>query len=188
MRVTSRADSLICRRPQVTSGVKDAGGAGAFVFRKAYEAKQYWLSRNDLHHSLADSVVFSKVKAKMGLDCVRVMVTGSAPIAAHVMVRARLRLRRRGFWSERARAAASIAAGVSPHRFWWVPSRPHCAPSQVRLAMHTVARAPACMQRAASWRGMDRRSAAPRRRSQASRTSAARGTWGRRWAATRCGS
>ncbi len=32
-----------------------------------------------------DGKVFSKVKARMGLDRVRVMLTGSAPIAAHVL-------------------------------------------------------------------------------------------------------
>lgn len=73
---------------KVMSGVKAAGGMGAVIFRQAYAAKQYWLTRNELHHGLYDKVVFSKVKAKMGLDNVRIMVTGSAPIAAHVMVRA----------------------------------------------------------------------------------------------------
>lgn len=29
--------------------------------------------------------MFSKVKARVGLDRVRIMITGSAPIAAHVM-------------------------------------------------------------------------------------------------------
>jgi long-chain acyl-CoA synthetase len=71
---------------RIISGAKAAGGLKASLFAKAYAAKQQGLSRNnELNHWLWDKLVFSKLAARLGLDRCRVMATGSAPIAAHVL-------------------------------------------------------------------------------------------------------
>lgn len=70
---------------KVMGGVKAAGGLKASMFQSGFEAKQYWLKRGHLKYGFWDSLVFDKVKARMGLTNCRLMLTGSAPIAAHVM-------------------------------------------------------------------------------------------------------
>ncbi|CAN0291167.1 unnamed protein product, partial [Discosporangium mesarthrocarpum] len=50
------------------------------------------LHRGQLKHTLWDKVVFGKIKAALGLDRVRFMVTGSAPIASHVLTFMRIML------------------------------------------------------------------------------------------------
>jgi long-subunit acyl-CoA synthetase (AMP-forming) len=67
------------------SGVTEAGGVKASLFHQAFAAKQYWLKQNHVHHSMWDSLVFKKIGERVGLDRCRLMVSGSAPLAAHVM-------------------------------------------------------------------------------------------------------
>jgi len=63
-----------------------AGGIKTFLFNRAFAAKEYYLDHhNTVHHSVWDRLVFSKVAARVGLDRVRVLLTGSAPIAGHVL-------------------------------------------------------------------------------------------------------
>jgi len=63
-----------------------AGGIKTFLFNKAFASKEYYLDHhNTVRHSVWDKVVFSKVAARVGLDRVRVLLTGSAPIAGHVL-------------------------------------------------------------------------------------------------------
>jgi long-chain acyl-CoA synthetase len=70
----------------VTSGAAEAGGVKAYLFSSALEGKKYWLRNGGyVNHSVWDTLVFSKIKARIGLDRCRLMVTGSAPLAAHVM-------------------------------------------------------------------------------------------------------
>ncbi len=71
---------------KIMSGAKAAGGLKASLFSKAYAAKQQSLSRdNNINHWLWDKLVFAKLSARLGLDRCRVMATGSAPIAPHVL-------------------------------------------------------------------------------------------------------
>lgn len=70
---------------KVTQGALGAGGIKASLFQQAVDAKTYWLRRGYNKHALWDSLVFNKVKARVGLDRVRIMLTGSAPLADHVM-------------------------------------------------------------------------------------------------------
>jgi long-chain acyl-CoA synthetase len=63
-----------------------AGGIKTFLFNKAFASKEYYLDyHNTVRHSVWDKIVFSKVAARVGLDRVRVLLTGSAPIAGHVL-------------------------------------------------------------------------------------------------------
>lgn len=93
-------DDLKCLRPtlfpsvprlfnkiydKVVGGVESAGGMKAYLFKKGFAAKQYWLERNEQTHSVWDPILFNKIKTKVGLDRCKLMLTGSAPIAAHVM-------------------------------------------------------------------------------------------------------
>lgn len=65
--------------------VKEAGGMKEKLFNAGYNAKLQGLKNNTFHHGLWDKLVFSKIKARVGLDRVRIIITGSAPIADHVL-------------------------------------------------------------------------------------------------------
>ena len=70
---------------KVIAGVEEAGGIKAWLFNKALASKVANLRMGHLTHAIWDRLVFNGLKAKLGLDRVRMMVTGSAPIAPHVM-------------------------------------------------------------------------------------------------------
>lgn len=70
---------------KITAGALSAGGMKTKLWKKAYAAKEYYLRRGDLKHKVYDKLVFSKVAGRVGLDQCRLMLTGSAPISAHVM-------------------------------------------------------------------------------------------------------
>ena len=70
---------------KIIGGVRQAGGIKEAMFDRAFAAKQYWLQRNYIQYGFWDTLVFNGVKAKVGLDRVHLMITGSAPIAPHVM-------------------------------------------------------------------------------------------------------
>lgn len=70
---------------KITQGAAAGGGIKAKLFHQAMESKMYWLRRGHNTHKLWDKLVFGKVKARVGLDRVRIMLTGSAPLASHVM-------------------------------------------------------------------------------------------------------
>jgi long-chain acyl-CoA synthetase len=54
------------------------------LFNMALEAKAAGLKQGKLTHPVWDKLVFHKVKAKVGLDRVKLMTTGSAPLSAEV--------------------------------------------------------------------------------------------------------
>lgn len=71
---------------KVMSGAREAGGVKAALFNKGYEAKRYWLKESgSVKHAFWDNLVFKKVAARTGLDRVRFFLSGSAPIAPHVI-------------------------------------------------------------------------------------------------------
>lgn len=70
---------------KIKGGVMQAGGLKASLFNRAFAAKQAGLRDNYLTHSFWDGLVFNAVKARVGLDRCRLMVSGSAPLASHVM-------------------------------------------------------------------------------------------------------
>ncbi|CAM9104467.1 unnamed protein product [Ascophyllum nodosum] len=69
----------------IVYGVMGMGGMKARLFVKACEAKVRGLHRGRLKHALWDTLVFGKIKEAIGLDRVRVMLTGAAPVATHVI-------------------------------------------------------------------------------------------------------
>jgi len=65
--------------------VQEAGGLKEKLFKTAYAAKLGGLREGTYQHGLWDRLVFSKIKQRVGLDRVRLIITGSAPIADHVL-------------------------------------------------------------------------------------------------------
>jgi len=70
---------------KLLAGVTEAGGLKKFLFDKALAAKIAGLKENKYKHAIWDRLVFNAVKAKIGFDRVRLLFTGSAPIAGHVL-------------------------------------------------------------------------------------------------------
>jgi len=70
---------------KLVAGAKEAGGLKAKLFEKALAAKLEGLKNGKLTHPLWDRLVFSAVKKKVGLDRIRLIVTGSAPIGDSVL-------------------------------------------------------------------------------------------------------
>mmetsp|Transcript_1900 Transcript_1900/g.4273 ORF Transcript_1900/g.4273 Transcript_1900/m.4273 type:complete len:683 (+) Transcript_1900:70-2118(+) len=70
---------------KLRAGVEEAGGLKKAMFDRGYAAKKAGLASGSLTHGLWDRLVFSKIKQRVGLDRVRLMITGSAPIADHVL-------------------------------------------------------------------------------------------------------
>ena len=64
-----------------------AGGTAckSGLFNKALDAKVQWLKEGYVTHKFWDTLIFSKIKAKFGLDRIRCMITGAAPIPSHVI-------------------------------------------------------------------------------------------------------
>lgn len=96
--VTKLLDDLATLRPTVfpsvprlfnriydklVQGVAVAGGIKKALFDYAYASKAYYLAEGYTTHGLWDKLVFEKVRQLLG-GRVRVMITGSAPIAAGV--------------------------------------------------------------------------------------------------------
>jgi len=67
------------------AGIHSRKGLKGTLARKAYKTKIENLRKNILTHPFWDRKVFSIIKTQLGLDRVRIMVTGSAPIASHVL-------------------------------------------------------------------------------------------------------
>jgi|UniRef100_A0A7S4C7T2 long-chain acyl-CoA synthetase len=70
---------------KVFGGVKAAGGIKAKLFMTGYAAKQQGLKNGHVTHFLWDKLVFGKIAKKLGLGECKVVITGSAPIAPHVI-------------------------------------------------------------------------------------------------------
>ena len=62
-----------------------AGGLKKKVFYAALVAKSARLHSGQLTHGLYDKLIFNKLKTALGMDHIRFMVSGSAPLANNVM-------------------------------------------------------------------------------------------------------
>eukprot|EP00127_Corallochytrium_limacisporum_P000564 Clim_evm3s19 gene=Clim_evmTU3s19 len=70
---------------RIMASVEAEGGVKKYLFDTALNSKRYWLKYGYFTHAVWDPLVFNKIKARLGLDRVRVTVTGSAPLAPHVI-------------------------------------------------------------------------------------------------------
>mmetsp|Transcript_1212 Transcript_1212/g.1893 ORF Transcript_1212/g.1893 Transcript_1212/m.1893 type:complete len:474 (-) Transcript_1212:29-1450(-) len=77
---------------KVTNGMLAAGGLKSKLFVRACRAKVEGLKQGSLSHSLWDKLIFNKIKGALGMDKVRLMVTGSAPISSNVLTFMRILL------------------------------------------------------------------------------------------------
>eukprot|EP00002_Diphylleia_rotans_P018761 TRINITY_DN362_c0_g3_i3.p1 TRINITY_DN362_c0_g3~~TRINITY_DN362_c0_g3_i3.p1 ORF type:complete len:674 (-),score=143.08 TRINITY_DN362_c0_g3_i3:332-2353(-) len=69
---------------KISGAIREAGGAKEFLFNQGFAAKKANLEYGVVTHSVWDSILFNKLKQRLG-GRVRLMVTGSAPIGADVM-------------------------------------------------------------------------------------------------------
>jgi long-chain acyl-CoA synthetase len=72
---------------QIHNGINAAGGVKKKIFDAAVASKTAGL-KNGGHftHALYDRLIFNKIKAALGMDQLRFMVSGSAPLSGNVMV------------------------------------------------------------------------------------------------------
>jgi len=71
---------------RITAGAAAGGFVKAALFNAALASKKGWLASDGIvTHSVWDALVFKPVAGRVGLDRCRIMITGSAPIAPHVL-------------------------------------------------------------------------------------------------------
>lgn len=70
---------------KIVVGMAAKGGITEKMFKAALAAKTVGLQEGKLTHGLWDRILFSKIKKALGLDCVRLMISGSAPLSPTVM-------------------------------------------------------------------------------------------------------
>ena len=99
---------------KITAGIAAKGGATAKIFASGIAAKTFHLrDSGTLTHFLWDRLIFNKIKAGLGLENVRFVVTGSAPISPVVHTFFRLLLGcnvYEGYGQTEGCAAATITA------------------------------------------------------------------------------
>jgi len=71
---------------KINTGISAAGGVKKRLFDAALAAKAEGLKHGKLKHGLYDRLLFNKIKRALGLDHLRFMVSGSAPLSEGVMV------------------------------------------------------------------------------------------------------
>jgi long-chain acyl-CoA synthetase len=79
---------LLTTRPslvQIHNAINTAGGFKKSLFDAALASKAEGLKRGHLKHALYDRLIFSKIKKGLGMDYIRLMVSGSAPLSENVM-------------------------------------------------------------------------------------------------------
>mmetsp|Transcript_1600 Transcript_1600/g.2862 ORF Transcript_1600/g.2862 Transcript_1600/m.2862 type:complete len:678 (+) Transcript_1600:91-2124(+) len=70
---------------KIMAGMAAKGGLTEKLFTMGLQAKTLGLSDGRLTHPFWDRILFHKIKKALGLDCVRLMVSGSAPLSPKVM-------------------------------------------------------------------------------------------------------
>mmetsp|Transcript_16448 Transcript_16448/g.32685 ORF Transcript_16448/g.32685 Transcript_16448/m.32685 type:complete len:690 (+) Transcript_16448:36-2105(+) len=72
---------------KIQAGMEAKGGVALKMFRAALHTKTRTLLEGDgsTSHALWDALIFNKIKKGLGLDCVRLLVSGSAPLSPTVM-------------------------------------------------------------------------------------------------------
>lgn len=70
---------------KINAGISAAGGLKKKIFDAGLIAKTHGLAEGRLHHGLYDAILFKKIKKGLGMDCLRFMISGSAPLSSSVM-------------------------------------------------------------------------------------------------------
>lgn len=70
---------------KIVAGMAAKGGVTEKMFKTALRAKTMGLQEGKLTNALWDRILFNKIKKALGLDCVRLMCSGSAPLSPTVM-------------------------------------------------------------------------------------------------------
>lgn len=71
---------------RLRAGIEEAGGIKKVLFDRAYMTKLIGMrEQGSVKHALWDRIIFSKIKERVGLNRIRLIITGSAPIANHVL-------------------------------------------------------------------------------------------------------
>eukprot|EP00808_Paulinella_micropora_P017735 g1616.t1 len=70
---------------KILAGVNEAGGVKQIMFEKALAAKTEGLKKGKITHPIWDTLVFGPLRKKLGMDRLKVIITGSAPISGQVM-------------------------------------------------------------------------------------------------------
>ncbi|KAG7367365.1 long-chain acyl-CoA synthetase [Nitzschia inconspicua] len=71
---------------KIQVGIATAGGMKKKLFDAAVAAKtRNLIAKGQLKHGFYDKLIFSKIKKGLGMDCLRMMVSGSAPLSKTVM-------------------------------------------------------------------------------------------------------
>jgi long-chain acyl-CoA synthetase len=67
--------------------ITTTGGMKSKLFHTALATKTKLLhDHHTLKHTLYDTLIFNKIKKSLGMDCIRLMVSGSAPLNENVMI------------------------------------------------------------------------------------------------------
>lgn len=68
------------------AGISSVGGFKKKLFDQALKTKAEGLKCGSLKHTLYDRLIFSKIKKGLGMDHLRIMISGSAPLGENVMI------------------------------------------------------------------------------------------------------
>jgi long-chain acyl-CoA synthetase len=72
---------------KIQVGIASAGGIKKKLFDVAVSTKtKNLLATGQLKHGFYDKLIFNKIKKGLGMDCLRVLVSGSAPLSKTVMI------------------------------------------------------------------------------------------------------
>lgn len=71
---------------KIHNGIAAVGGIKKKIFDAALASKARGLQHGQLTHSVYDRLIFNKIKQALGMDHLRFMVSGSAPLSENVMV------------------------------------------------------------------------------------------------------
>ena len=70
---------------KIMGGMVAAGGIKNNIFQAGLVAKAQGLTNGHLTHALYDRLIFNKIKTALGMDQIRLMISGSAPLSQPVM-------------------------------------------------------------------------------------------------------
>lgn len=70
---------------KIFAGINAVGGVKKKIFYAGLKAKTEGLQHGHMKHGLYDRLLFNKIKAALGMDHLRIMISGSAPLSAPVM-------------------------------------------------------------------------------------------------------